>query len=75
MVSEAQNALKAKNDNEKAYKTVEGAYCNFLLFNKRSVRELQRILLHTYETHVNEEAQCGDVDKLLSPCEQILIFF
>lgn len=65
--------LSQNNKDEDAYKTIiEGSYCSLLLFNKRRVGELQRILLNTY-LNVQKNEPSGDFEKLLSPTEKILI--
>lgn len=73
LILNAKNNLKENCKNEEAYKKlIEGTYCSLLLFNKRRVGELQRILLDTY-LKVPKNQPSGEFEKLLSPTEKILI--
>lgn len=73
LVLDAKTKLAENDKNEDAYRQlIEGCYCNLLLFNKRRVGELQRILLDTY-LKVQNSQPSGDFEKLLSQTEKILI--
>ncbi|KAF5307703.1 hypothetical protein FQR65_LT18362 [Abscondita terminalis] len=73
LILSAKKKLETHNDDETSFKQlIEGTYCNLLLFNKRRVGELQRILLETYIKHQHNKAS-GDFEKLLSVSEKILV--
>lgn len=73
LISESKIKLQLNNKDNSAYKAlIEGTYCSLLLFNKRRVGELQRILLDTYVKHQDTKPS-GEFERLLSPSEKILI--
>lgn len=73
LISHSMIQLKANNSDEVAFRQlIEGTYCNVLLFNKRRVGELQRILVETYVKHLDGKSS-GEFENLLSPSEKILV--
>ncbi|KAK4887045.1 hypothetical protein RN001_003316 [Aquatica leii] len=73
LISESKLKLEENNKDETAYKSlIEATYCSLLLFNKKRVGELQRLLLDTYEKHLNTSSS-KEFEKFLSPSEKILL--
>ncbi|CAG9763774.1 unnamed protein product [Ceutorhynchus assimilis] len=77
LLSEAEkcrNALETNPRDEKAFKILqEICYIQLLLLNRRRAGELQRITLHTYTTHINNDYKSSEFDNCISENEKILM--